>query len=94
MGNALFQSVCITRLASKAFKLWCAIFLSASITANAESNKQDVYYGGFAFCGKASDVYKNFPISPLSTRRRMTGRRFWAGLPANFSKRTRIISAG
>ena len=63
MGNALFQSVCITRLASKAFKLWCAILLFASITANAESNKEDVYYGGFAFCGKAGDVEKNFPIS-------------------------------
>src|ERR1017187_3644318 len=63
MGNALFQSVCITRFASKAFKLWCAILLFASITANAESNKEDVYYGGFAFCGKAGDVDKNFPIS-------------------------------
>jgi hypothetical protein len=71
MGNGLLQLACISRLGSKTFKLWRAIFLFASFTAFtaiAESNKQDVYYGGFAFCGKASDVEKSFPIaSSLNT---------------------------
>jgi hypothetical protein len=37
--------------------------LFAAHSAVAETTKQDVFFGGFAFCGRAGDVDKNFPIS-------------------------------
>jgi hypothetical protein len=63
MGNCTFQSLGISRPVSKVCNLWCVILIFASIAATAESTKPDVFYGGFAFCGKASDVDKNFPIA-------------------------------
>ena len=66
-GTWAFQSVCKRRLVSKVFNVWCAIVF-ASFTATADLTKPDVFYGGFAFCGKASDVGKSFPIaSSLNT---------------------------
>jgi len=50
--------------------------------------------GALLFVAKPAMQTKIFQLLPLSTRRRMTGRRFWVGLPANFSKRTRIGLAG
>ena len=68
MGNGYFQSACISQLVSKMRNLWCTIIIFISIASIAESAKQDVFFGGFAFCGKAGDVDKNFPIaSSLNT---------------------------
>lgn len=63
MENGNFQSVGKARVVSKSLGLWCALSVCASLGVVAESITPDVFYGGFAFCGKASDVDKNFPIA-------------------------------
>jgi hypothetical protein len=63
MGTCTFQLLGISWPVSKVCNLWCVILIFASIAVTAESTKPDVFYGGFAFCGKASDVDKNFPIA-------------------------------
>lgn len=64
LTNSRFsQPVGIRRVCIKVCKLWYFILIFASIAATAESKKADVFYGGFAFSGKADDVEKNFPIA-------------------------------
>ena len=42
---------------------FCVFFLFAPFFIAAENSNQDVFFGGFAFSGKAGDVEKNFPNS-------------------------------
>lgn len=64
LTNSRFsQPVGIRRVCIKVCKLWYFILIFASMAATAESKKADVFYGGFAFSGKADDVEKNFPIA-------------------------------
>ena len=59
-----------------------------------EINKEDVYYGGFAFCGKAGDVEKNFPISSSLNKPTDDGTPYLGRVAREFFKKTRIILAG
>jgi hypothetical protein len=68
MGNDNLRSFYKTWLVRIAGNLWSVIFAFASIAATAESDKPDVFYGGFAFSGNGSDVGKSFPnASSLNT---------------------------
>ena len=61
MKNRDFRTTSGRRFAM-AFMFSTAVLFAAH-SAVAESSKQDVFFGGFAFCGKAGDVEKNFPIA-------------------------------
>ena len=68
MANGAFRAFQKRCLVTMALNLWCASIVFAAIEATAEPAKPDVFYGGFAFCGKASDLDKSFPIaSSLNT---------------------------
>jgi len=41
------------------------LFIFANTTARAEAANPDVFFGGFAFSGKAGDVEKSFPVASL-----------------------------
>ena len=89
MGIYTFQSVGVSRLVSKACKLWCAIFLFAAIAATAESAKPDVFYGGFAFCGNASDVDKNFPIASFFNTKADDGTTYLGRVASDFFRKNK-----
>ncbi len=47
----------------KASRLGCVALILATFTTTASAAGSDVFFGGFAFCGNASDTDKNFPIT-------------------------------
>jgi|ADurb_Leu_01_Slu_FD_contig_101_41409_length_1715_multi_3_in_0_out_0_2 hypothetical protein len=61
LKNWVFQSVSASRLVLGTCKLFGVACLIAYTAATAESGGVNVFFGGFAYSGKASDVGKNFP---------------------------------